>query len=81
MRELVRVQQHGGLGVGELVRELGPGEAPVQRHQSQARFRAGEEDDDVLGARPGQRGDAVAALEPGCDEAGSEPLGTLVKLA
>jgi hypothetical protein len=57
------VQEHRRLGVLELEAELRLGEACVQRHQDQAGLRAREEDDDVLGARPGQRRDPVAAAE------------------
>ena len=49
--ELVGAEEDGRLGVLELVAELRRGEAGVQRHQDQPRLRAGEEDDDVLGAR------------------------------
>ena len=48
---LVRAEEHRRLGVLELVGELGRREPRVQRHQDQAGLRAGEEDDDVLGAR------------------------------
>ena len=65
----------------ELVRELRRRQPPVQRQQDQPGLRAGEEDDDVLGARPGQRRDAVAAREPGGEQAGGEPLRALVELA
>ena len=77
---LVGAQEDGRLRVCQLIRELGRGEARVQRHQDQARLRAGEEDDDVLGARAGQRRDAVAADEPGLQETCREPVGALVEL-
>ena len=78
---LVGAEEDGRLGVGQLIGELGPGEARVQRHQDQSRLRAGEEDDDVLGARAGQRRDAVAGDEAGRQEACREPVGALVELA
>ncbi len=77
---LVGAQEDGRLGVRQLVRELGRGEARVQRHQDQSRLRAGEEDDDVLGARAGQRRHAVAGDEAGLEETCREPVGALVEL-
>ena len=69
------------LGIGELVGELGVRQPPVQREQDQARLRAREEDDDVLGTGAGERRHAVARHEPVVEQAGGEPLRPLVELA
>ena len=77
---LVRAEEDCRLGVCELIGELRPSEPCVQRHQDQACLRAGEEDDDVLGARARQRRHPVARHETGLEEACGEPVGPLVEL-
>ena len=54
-------RKHRGLGVVELVGDLGRREPPRDRVQDRPRLRAAEEDGDVLGRCSGQRRDAAAA--------------------
>ena len=71
---LVLDQAKRGLGVVELVLQLGRRQPPRERQQDQAEPRAGEEHHHVLWRVARERGDAVAAPQPHLRERGGERI-------
>ena len=64
---LVLGEEHGGVGVVQLVRDLARRQAPRDRGEDRARLRTGEEEGDVLRCVAGQRRDPVSMRERACE--------------
>ena len=80
LRVVVRGEEERGLGVVELVRDLGRREAPGDRLERDAEARAREERRDVVRRGCRQRREPVAAAQATLREPGREPRRAAVEL-
>ena len=73
-------KQQRGLGVLELVGDLGRGEAPGDRLQDRSQPCAREQRRDVVGRVGSEGRDTIAATDAARGKPGREPLGSAVEL-